>query len=756
MWLVRSETAVVGTLGVYVDDLLIMTEHEHLEPTLKAIRSIWRCSEPEYASKPGGFRFCGLQIEDRSGMIWIHQRDYLADLFSKYPHLKPSSVLPQFKEEPPAESPTASTVQYAQRIIGELTWVSGRSRLDISFSVNKLSRYTTKCPSFVVDCGEQIIRYLMFTVNYCLCYGPSLEVSEDFLAELPSVRSSAVLETWADASFAAQEDGDSQTGVVVAFVGMPIAWLSLRQPCVALSTCEAEVVSCIEGVCLTRALRPLIEEVLGQSVPWHLLNDSVSCSSVLAFPGGSWRTKHLRLRARAIRESLDAEELTLSHIPGRYMLADLLTKPLSSVRIRELLGFMACQGLSSDASGVNTTAKKTAKCTTSRTTTKNGAKVRLLVGASCLCTSEAQSQSWIQLDSSWWFWIAGFTALICVALCFWESWKRHRTARRVQRLREIADEVLREATFPDLPEGPQPGEPEPEMSEDEVAEDQQRHEQYLELRDVLRVVGGLVFRLLDPMGEEVLELRPVSSGVRISVFLAWARIVPTRQILDDSSASEISDDSEPWSDHESESDRGSREEPEPVPWEQTFPERLAEQWDRVHARFSGEPGYERSRVQRAVEAWVEQDRPVAVLNDLSFRIQYGIIGSMDLAFGMMSVFYLQEYPPEQPISAPVAPSNPSAASSADGANIRPVQAMRPEGTHLPYGVAYADYIMESWGVRVLSVTEDLTPADYQVATAAYVLWDRGLQFEHRQMTEAQQAIYHNLVRQRLAELQEVD
>eukprot|EP00439_Symbiodinium_sp_Y106_P008592 s4294_g1.t1 len=87
---------------------------------------------------------------------------------------------------------------------------------------------------------------------------------------------------------------------------------------------------------------------------------------------------------------------------------------------------------------------------------------------------------------------------------------------------------------------------------------------------------------------------------------------------------------------------------------------------------------------------------------------------MDLAFGMMSVFYLQEYPPEQPISAPVAPSNPSAASSADGANIRPVQAMRPEGTHLPYGVAYADDIMESWGVRVLSVTEDLTPADYQV------------------------------------------
>ncbi|OLQ12847.1 Retrovirus-related Pol polyprotein from transposon TNT 1-94 [Symbiodinium microadriaticum] len=252
VWLIKSGGLVVGTLGVYVDDLLVMTQSEHLMPTLDAIRSLWKCSDPEYASKQGGFRFCGLQIEERSGMIWIHQRDYLVDLFSKYPHLKSSSVLPQFKEEPPAETPTASTVQYAQRIIGELTWV---------------------------------IRYLMFTVDYCLCYGPSLVVPEDFLAELPSVRNDAVLETWADASFAAQEDGDSQTGVIVTLVGMPVAWLSLRQPCVALSTCEAEVVSCIEGVCLTRALRPLIEEMLGQVVTWHLLNDSVSCSAVLAFPG---------------------------------------------------------------------------------------------------------------------------------------------------------------------------------------------------------------------------------------------------------------------------------------------------------------------------------------------------------------------------------------------------------------------------------------------------------------------------------------
>ena len=743
VWLIKSGGLVVGTLGVYVDDLLVMTQSEHLMPTLDAIRSLWKCSDPEYASKQGGFRFCGLQIEERSGMIWIHQRDYLVDLFSKYPHLKSSSVLPQFKEEPPAETPTASTVQYAQRIIGELTWVSGRSRLDISFSVNKLSRYTTKCPSFVVSCGEQVIRYLMFTVDYCLCYGPSLVVPEDFLAELPSVRNDAVLETWADASFAAQEDGDSPTGVIVTLVGMPVAWLSLRQPCVALSTCEAEVVSCIEGVCLTRALRPLIEEMLGQVVTWHLLNDSVSCSAVLAFPGGSWRTKHLRLRARAIRESLDAEELTLSHIPGRYMLADLLTKPLSSARIRELLGYMACQGLSSDVPGKGSGERGAAKCATSKPTAKNGTKLRLLVGASCLCTSEAQPLSWVQVEGGLWLWVVGCLVLVCIALCVWESWRRHRTARRLQMLRDIADEVLREATSDELQEGSQSGEPEPEVSGDEATESTQQLEPCFVLRDVLREVGGLVFRLLDPMGDEVLELRSVSFGVKISVFIAWTYVVPVRPLLDDHSDSEVSDDRALWSDDDDgEDDRRSLDEPEPVPWEQSFPDRLAEQWDRVHAMFSWQPGYDHSRVRRAIEVWIEQGGPVTVSEDPGFRTQHGITGIMDQAFRMMLGFYLREYSPEQPVPVGVVPNT--------------VGSRSPEGTHLPYGVAYADDIMESWGVRVPSAADDLTPADYQVATAAYVIWDRGLQFEHRQMTEAQQAIYRSLVQQRLTEIQEVD
>ena len=64
-WCIREKESrdLCGTLGVYVDDLLLMAPQCELEPLIEAIQAIWRCSAPEYATAPGGFTFCGLQIE---------------------------------------------------------------------------------------------------------------------------------------------------------------------------------------------------------------------------------------------------------------------------------------------------------------------------------------------------------------------------------------------------------------------------------------------------------------------------------------------------------------------------------------------------------------------------------------------------------------------------------------------------------------------------------------------------------------------
>ena len=49
-----------GTVGVYVDDLLLMTADRELPGLIKAIRDTWKCSEPsvEYRLRKLG-RICG-------------------------------------------------------------------------------------------------------------------------------------------------------------------------------------------------------------------------------------------------------------------------------------------------------------------------------------------------------------------------------------------------------------------------------------------------------------------------------------------------------------------------------------------------------------------------------------------------------------------------------------------------------------------------------------------------------------------------
>ena len=68
---------------------------------------------------------------------------------------------------------------------------------------------------------------------------------EDLIEALPKTRDETVLESFCDASFA-QQDSKSQSGVFVMLAGQAVAWLSIQQPFIAMSTAEAEMIACTE------------------------------------------------------------------------------------------------------------------------------------------------------------------------------------------------------------------------------------------------------------------------------------------------------------------------------------------------------------------------------------------------------------------------------------------------------------------------------------------------------------------------------
>ena len=230
---------------------------------------------------------------------------------------------------------TAEDVRAAQGIAGELTWLACRTRPDVSFATNKLSQLISRSPLAAIRIGYSVLQYLKGTVSLGLVYGPARgDHGPDGVFRVKGA--GHLLEMRCDASFG-PDSGRSQTGLVAMFGDGAIAWLSLRQSTTALSSAEAELNSCLEGFVLGESVTPLLSELLGVAVQRTMLNDSVSAVALLQYPSGAWRTRHLRLKARAWIQAVEEERWKLYHMPGRHMLGDLLTKQLHQPRLGELL-----------------------------------------------------------------------------------------------------------------------------------------------------------------------------------------------------------------------------------------------------------------------------------------------------------------------------------------------------------------------------------------------------------------------------------
>jgi hypothetical protein len=67
-----------------------------------------------------------------------------------------------------------------------------------------------------------------------------------------------------------------------------------------------------------------------------LMVDNKAALQIIQQDGGSWRTRHLRVRSAAIKDRVEKKEMKLVHTPGKIQLADLNTKSHPVVRLEEL------------------------------------------------------------------------------------------------------------------------------------------------------------------------------------------------------------------------------------------------------------------------------------------------------------------------------------------------------------------------------------------------------------------------------------
>ncbi|CAE7467813.1 RE1 [Symbiodinium necroappetens] len=184
VWLVKQRSAsdeagiLVGLLVTYVDDLLYLSKPWIVQKLHDWISSMWPTSVLAWATDTEGLRYLGVEVQQlKDGTFKLGQAGYVKDVLRGHGMLdaKPT-FLPAPKEwldeaaasERAPEEHSEAQLKHAQRVVGELMWLTMRTRPDLLFVTSFMASFATKLPLLVARVGARVHSYLAATKDVTL------------------------------------------------------------------------------------------------------------------------------------------------------------------------------------------------------------------------------------------------------------------------------------------------------------------------------------------------------------------------------------------------------------------------------------------------------------------------------------------------------------------------------------------------------------------------------------------------------------
>ena len=126
-------------------------------------------------------------------------------------------------------------------------------------------------------------------------------------------------------------DLNSTSGQVFVFQRAAVSWGSKKQPTVALSSTEAEIMAASEAAKEALSLRKYIRDFkLGGDTPTQLFVDNQSAIAVAYNPEHQGRVKHMERRHFFVRECVENMQIVVPFVATHENSADFFTKPLEA------------------------------------------------------------------------------------------------------------------------------------------------------------------------------------------------------------------------------------------------------------------------------------------------------------------------------------------------------------------------------------------------------------------------------------------
>ena len=150
----------------------------------------------------------------------------------------------------------------------------------------------------------------------------------------------------------------------------------------AQSSCEAEMTALMDLANYTLSASYLAEELLQRKADKQLAGDNVAALSIYGGTAMHWRTRHLRIKAKAFMEMQKEGALPAHHVPGKWNAADIGTKALPASRHWKLCDLLGLRVYPEHRPVIRKT----------QMSNNDGSEQRLraLILACCVCAAKAQ------------------------------------------------------------------------------------------------------------------------------------------------------------------------------------------------------------------------------------------------------------------------------------------------------------------------------------------------------------------------------
>ncbi|CAE7244306.1 unnamed protein product, partial [Symbiodinium sp. KB8] len=261
-----GKESIVGYILFYVDDTLAVGPPEYVHGFFDWLEATWETSGREVVSKDSTVRFLGLELSlMESGAV-----------SSKMPFMKEwaTDEIPENVDTSPA------LIKEAQQRRGEILWTTQRTRPDAAYAAMMMARLTTRWPERAIQIAKKL-----------LCYYNATK----------------------DAAFIVKPQQEAKRRSLVLWKGVAICWRAANQSLTALSSAEAELIALSEGAQLLRSVKTTLEDMGIRPDMCELRVDATAAIAV-ASSGGSWRSRHLRLREHWLSELVNSDEYQLMKV----------------------------------------------------------------------------------------------------------------------------------------------------------------------------------------------------------------------------------------------------------------------------------------------------------------------------------------------------------------------------------------------------------------------------------------------------------